>query len=133
MVNRSVGNLLRCLVGEHPGTWDAVLPTAEFAFNNSVNRSTGKSPFEVVHGYKPRTPLDLIPMSPMHKTSESAESFAQRMHDLHKTIRDKINATNLKYKNLADIHRRTQNFEIGDYVMVRLRPERFPSGTSQKL
>ena len=55
------------------------------------------------------------------------------MHDLHKTICDQLNATNLKYKNLADKHRHVQNFKIGDYVMVRLRPERFPSGTSQKL
>ena len=130
MVNRSVGNLLRCLVGEHPGSWDVVLPTAEFAYNNSVSRSTGKSPFEVVHGYKPRTPIDLIPMSPLHKVFESVESFAQHMHDLYKTICDQLNATNLKYKNLADKHRRVQNFEIGDYVMVRLRPERFPSGAS---
>ena len=43
-------------------------------------------------------------MSPLHKSLESAESFAQRMHDLHKTIRDQINATNLKYKNLVDSH-----------------------------
>ena len=72
-------------------------------------------------------------MSPLHKVFESAESFAQHMHDLHKTICDQLNATNLKYKNLADKHRCVQNFEIGDYVMVRLSPERFPSGASQKL
>ena len=51
VVNRSVGNLLRCLVGEHPGSWDVGLPTAKFAYNNFVSRSTGKSPFEVVYGY----------------------------------------------------------------------------------
>ena len=111
MVNRSVGNLLRCLVGEHPSTWDVILPTAEFFYNNFVNRSTSKSPFEVVHGYKPRTPIDLIPISPLHKVSESAESFAQRMHDLHKTIRDQPNASNLKYKTLADNHKRVKNYK----------------------
>ena len=49
-VNKSLGNLLRCLVGYTPGSWDLVLPLAEFAYNNSVNRSTGKSPFEILHG-----------------------------------------------------------------------------------
>ena len=63
VVNRSLGNLLRCLVGEHVKTWDLILPTAEFAYNRSVNRSTGMSPFEVVSGYKPRMPIDLLPMS----------------------------------------------------------------------
>lgn len=29
VVNRSLGNLLRSLVGEHPRLWDTVLPQAE--------------------------------------------------------------------------------------------------------
>uniref|UniRef100_A0A2N9HIL9 CCHC-type domain-containing protein n=1 Tax=Fagus sylvatica TaxID=28930 RepID=A0A2N9HIL9_FAGSY len=81
-----VGNLLRCLVGDHARTWDSILPIAQFAYNNSVNRTIGMSPFEVVHGYKARKPLDLLPYVP-----------------------------------------------TGDYVMIRIRPERFPSGTVKKL
>ncbi|CAL8993728.1 unnamed protein product [Prunus brigantina] len=50
----------RCLVGDKPGNWDLLLPVAEFAYNNSVNRSTGKSPFEIVHGFPPRSPVDLV-------------------------------------------------------------------------
>ena len=56
VVNKSVGNLLRCLVGDNLGNWDLILPQAEFAYNNSINRSTGMSPFEIVHRYKPRKP-----------------------------------------------------------------------------
>jgi len=41
------------------------------------------SPFEVVNGYKPRKPLDLLPMSIHTRVSESAESFARRIQDLH--------------------------------------------------
>ena len=58
VVNKSLGNLLRCLVGEHPKNWDLILPQAEFAYNNFVNKSIGMSPFKVVHGYKPKM-LDL--------------------------------------------------------------------------
>ena len=104
--NRSLGNLLRYLVRDHPGTWDLILPTTEFGYNNSVNRSTSKSPFEIVHGYKPRTPIDLVPTPALHRVSESAESFAQRMHELHKHINDQINSNTLKYKTLADSHRK---------------------------
>ena len=57
VVNQSLKNLLRCLVGEHPKNWDLILPNAEFAYNSSVNRTIGKSPFKVVHGFKPRTPM----------------------------------------------------------------------------
>jgi hypothetical protein len=50
VVNRSLGDLLRSLVTEHHNSWDNVLPQAEFAYNDSMNRSTGKSPFEIVYG-----------------------------------------------------------------------------------
>uniref|UniRef100_A0A2N9EYR8 Reverse transcriptase domain-containing protein n=1 Tax=Fagus sylvatica TaxID=28930 RepID=A0A2N9EYR8_FAGSY len=46
------------------GLGTLILPIAQFAYNNSINRTIGMSPFEVVHGYKARKPLDLLPMSP---------------------------------------------------------------------
>jgi hypothetical protein len=45
VVNKSLGNLLRSLSGENPSQWDLALAQVEFAYNDSVNRSTGKSPF----------------------------------------------------------------------------------------
>lgn len=65
VVNRSLGDLLRCLIGEKLGNWDLILPQAEFAYNNSVNRSTGKSTFEIVYGLLPRQPVNLIPCLPI--------------------------------------------------------------------
>ena len=40
------------------------------------------SPFEVVHGYKPRKPIDLIHMTQYPRVSESASIFASHIHDL---------------------------------------------------
>ena len=60
VVNRSLGNLLRCLAGEHVKSWDQEFCQAEFAHNHIVNRSTGFSPFTVVYSVVPREPLDLI-------------------------------------------------------------------------
>ena len=133
VVNRSLGNLLRCLVGEANRNWDLILPTAQLAYNSSANRTIGISPFEVVHGYPPRKPLDLLPMSPHVRVSESAEAFAQHLHDLHHEIRNKIQASNFQYKIHADTRRRHMEFQVGDYVMIRIRPERFPSGSVKKL
>ena len=109
------------------------LSRAEFAYNNSVNRSTGKSPFEIVTGYKPNQPIDLIPL-PIHaRVSEFAESFAQHVRDLHKEISQKIKLSNENYQNLANSRKRAKEFTEGDFVMIRLRPERFPPGTLRKL
>ena len=38
VVNRSLGDLLRCLMGKHVKSWDQKLCQAEFAHNQVVNR-----------------------------------------------------------------------------------------------
>ena len=133
VVNRSLGNLLRCLIGENGRTWESILPVTQFAYNNSVNTSIGMSPFEIVHGYTPRRPLDLLPMSPHDRISVSAVEFASHMHELHKEINKRIHASNFKYKTQANLHRLHLHFDVGDYVMICIRPEWYPSGTVKKL
>ena len=54
VVNHNLGNLLRCLVGDRPKGWDMILPQEKFAYNNSINKSTSKSPFHIVYGNSPR-------------------------------------------------------------------------------
>jgi len=59
VVNRSLGNLLRSLVIEHNSQRDQILPQAEFSYNDSPNRSTGKIPFQIMYGMHPRGILEL--------------------------------------------------------------------------
>lgn len=60
VVNRSLGNLLHCLVGEHLRVWDIHLPQAKFAHNDVVNRTAGLCPFQIVYSIVPRGPADLL-------------------------------------------------------------------------
>ena len=73
VVNFSLGNLLRSLVGDHLKSWDQKLYQAEFAYNRSVNRSTGFNPFYVVYGYNPRSPLDLTPVLDLQRVPKKAK------------------------------------------------------------
>ena len=59
VVNRSLGNILRSLVYENPKQWDLALAQAKFAYNDSPNRSTGMSPFQIVYGMHPRGVYEL--------------------------------------------------------------------------
>ena len=83
VVNCTMGDLLRCLVGERVTTWDEVLPVPEFAYNSLVNRPTGLSLFEVVMWHRPRKPINILPMFIYERPSALAKSFAQYLRELH--------------------------------------------------
>ena len=54
VVNRSLGNILRSLVYENLKQWDLALAQVEFSYNDSPNRSTCMSPFQIVYGMQSR-------------------------------------------------------------------------------
>ncbi|GJV15141.1 putative reverse transcriptase domain-containing protein [Tanacetum coccineum] len=84
VVNRSLGNLLRCLVGNHVKAWDQKLCQAEFAHNHAVNRSTRFSPFHVVYSAQPCGPLDLMTPRVFSYVPKKVQDFIAGLHDVHK-------------------------------------------------
>lgn len=64
---------------DHGTTWDFLLPHAEFVYNNSVKRSNGRSPFEIVTGQQPRTPADMLSLLLTTRKCEGAEDFIQHL------------------------------------------------------
>ncbi|GJX88021.1 RNA-directed DNA polymerase [Tanacetum coccineum] len=133
VTNRSLGNLLRCLVGSNIKQWDLVLPQAEFAYNRSTHSSTGRSPFLVVYGRNPFTPLDLAPLPGLDSFSADGDEQAAQIKLLHEQVRDQITKHNLQYQARANKHRKRVVFQEGDLVWIFLRRERFPQGRFGKL
>jgi hypothetical protein len=133
VVNRSLGDFLRSLVIEHHSSWDHILPQAEFAYNDSVNRSTGKSPFQVVYRMQSRGVSELRDSEQTATSSASAEEFVEAMKELHSQMKEQLMKSSQEYKRRGDQHRRQLQFEVGDLVLAHLRKERFPRGTYNKL
>ena len=67
------------------------------------------------------------------RLSKPVENFAKHIHDLHAEIRQKISLSNEEYKLVVDVHRRSKELNVGDYVMVFIRPERIPKIFSKKI
>ena len=110
-----------------------VLAQAKFAYNNSVNRSTGKTPFEIVTRMHPRGISNLRNVASEEKRSVVGEEFVDFMESLHKEVKLRIEQSNQKYKENADQSRRHHDFQVGDEVMVHLKKGRFPIGIYSKL
>ncbi|GJS65037.1 putative nucleotidyltransferase, ribonuclease H [Tanacetum coccineum] len=133
VVNRSLGNLLRCLVGDHVKAWDQKLCQAEFAHNHAVNRSTGFSPFQVVYSAQPRGPLDLMSLPVSGSVPKKVHDFIDGLREVHKAVRDNLVRANFKYKQNADQKRRHVDFEASDFVWAVLTKDRFPVREYNKL
>ena len=133
VTNRSLGNLLRCLSQQYGAAWDTILPQAEYAFNDSVNRSTGLTPFQIVYGNHPRGILELRDIKQMERTSAQAQDFAQVMKEVQEQVKDRLMKTANQYRESANKKRRDVQFKVGDLVMIHLKKERLPKGPHTKL
>lgn len=91
------------------------------------------SPFEVVYGFSMHKPVNFLPLLPLIHVSHSAESFVQHLHDIHESVRKYLHDNYHKYKLLADLPRMFKEYNVGDYLMICIRPERFPFGAVCKL
>ena len=106
--------------------WDLILPQIEFAYNRSMHRSVGKSPFEVVYGLQPIGPIELAPHLTIQQFSGDAEVRAKEIKKLHEEVRLKIENKNGKYVEQAYRRRKYVEFEVGKFFWVHLCKDRFP-------
>ncbi|GJV97985.1 RNA-directed DNA polymerase [Tanacetum coccineum] len=132
-VVKFLGNLLRSLIGDNSKQWDLILPQAEFSYNRSVNRTTSKSPFEVVYGQNSIPPLDLVPVIEVGRFSEEGADQSEQIKELHRSVQEQIIRHNEQYKQNADKRRKQVLYREGDLVWIHLRKENFPVGRFGKL
>ena len=62
VVNRTLSTMLRAVLKNNKKMWEECLPHIEFAYNRSLHSTTKMCPFEIVYGFLPRAPIDLLPL-----------------------------------------------------------------------
>jgi transposase InsO family protein len=68
VVNHTLSTMLWAILKTNLQLWEECLPHIEFAYNRSVHSTTKVSPFQVVYGFNPRAPIDLLPLPPSEMT-----------------------------------------------------------------
>ncbi|KAK1682128.1 hypothetical protein QYE76_042976 [Lolium multiflorum] len=133
VVNRTLSQLLRSMIKKNLKEWEECLPHVEFAYNRAVHSTTELCPFEVVYGFKPITPLDLLPL-PIHERVNMEASkradFVKKIHVKTKELIEKKGKSNAARKNKK---RKEMLFKPGDLVWVHFRKDRFPQLRKSKL
>ena len=133
VVNRTLGTLLRAFIKKNLKSWEDYLPHCEFAYNRSMHSASKFSPFEIVYGFNPTSPLDLMPLPECERVSMDGKETAEMVQQIHEQARRNHEKKTEQYAKYANKNRREMLFKVGDKVWIHLRKVRFPNERKSKL
>ena len=116
---QTLEDMLRGCVLDFRGSWNDYLPLVEFAYNNSYHSSIGMAPYEALYGRRCRTPLC---WSEVGERQILGPELIQLTSDGVKLIREQLRIAQSRQKSYADNRRRDLEFEIGDFVFLKVSP-----------
>lgn len=113
--------------------WEECLPHVEFAYNRAVHSTTQLCPFEVVYGFKPITPLDLLPLPIQQRVNMEALKRADFVKKIHEKTKEAIEKKGKHIAEQVNKKRKKVLFQPIDMVWVHFRKDRFPNLRKSKL
>ncbi|WVZ89581.1 hypothetical protein U9M48_035962 [Paspalum notatum var. saurae] len=118
-VNQILEDMLRACALTYSTKWDECLPLAEFAYNNSYQKSLDMAPFEALYGRRCRTPLNWS--EPGERVTFGPDLVTQAEEQV-KFIHDNLKRAQSRQKSYSDKRRRPLTFEEDDHIYLRVSP-----------
>ena len=132
-LNRSLINMLKALPEDRKKRWKEHLPHLMFAYNSTIHKSTGYSPFYLVFGRESRLPIDCI--LPIETNKTTKKTYDRFVRDWKNSMRDAFQAVNQNAeqagqanKRRYDARGRSVEIVVGDRVLLRNVTERGGTG-----
>jgi hypothetical protein len=113
VVNRTLSTILRAILKTNFKLWEEYLPHIEFSYNRSVHSTMKVSLFQIVYGFNPRTPIDLLPLSSLKMTCFDASQRSEFIFKMHETTKLNIEKMNEKYRIAASKGHKEVKLEPG--------------------
>lgn len=114
--NAMVERYLRCYVSYQQDDWADLLPFAEVAYNNTVHRSTGLTPFRIVTG---RDFTAIPELEDLTVEQGSPNEWSNRIGQVWPRVKSALNKAAMQYKHDADKRRAAPPlFQVGDRVYL---------------
>ncbi|WVZ52306.1 LOW QUALITY PROTEIN: hypothetical protein U9M48_003379 [Paspalum notatum var. saurae] len=118
-VNQILEDMLRACALTYSTKWDDCLPLAEFAYNNSYQKSLEVAPFEALYGRRCRTPLNWS--EPGERVTFGPNLVTQAEEQV-KFIHANLKRAQSRQKSYSDQRRRPLVFEEGNHVYLQVSP-----------
>jgi len=120
-MNRMLHEYMRCYIGAQHSNWEELLPSAQFSHNNSFSKAIGTTPFYLMYGYHPKTPLTVS----LPDKTQSAKQMAKEMERQIKRAKLMLSAAQHRMKAVYDKRHTHKEFLCNDYVMLSTKNLKF--------
>ncbi|TPX36818.1 hypothetical protein SeLEV6574_g07991, partial [Synchytrium endobioticum] len=117
-VNQTLKQYLRCFTSYNQDDWCELLPTAEFAYNNSYNESIGMSPLYAVTGQDAMMEHLGVGTTPVTNPPQAGR-IKEHFDTIYKQLQKHLEAAQTRYKKTADVHRASEpEYKINEIVLL---------------
>ena len=99
-----------------------MLDTAQLCYKHHKSFATEMSPFEIILGRQPMTPLD-VAKSKNQEKCPAAYRVARDRLEMSSEAQDSLCKAQRCMKKYADQHRSPVEFNVGDKVLLKLTPQ----------
>jgi hypothetical protein len=113
--------MIRACVLQYDKNWNKCLSLEEFSYNNSYQTSPKMAPFRALYGRRCRTPLR---WSQTGERKIFGPDLVTEAEEKVKTIQNNLKAAQSRQKSYANIRRRPLQFQVGNFVFLRVSPTR---------
>ncbi|GJR94314.1 putative reverse transcriptase domain-containing protein [Tanacetum coccineum] len=118
---QTLEDMLRDYVIDFGGNWDDHLPLVEFVYNNSYHASIKMPPYEMLYSRRCQTS---ICWEEVRSRELASTDVVLVKTEKIETIRERLKATQDRWKSYVDNRRRPIEFNVGDFVMLKVSPWR---------
>ena len=118
VMNLTLSTLLRVLIKKNIKEWEECLPIAEYAYNRARHSTTGKSPFEIVYGFNPLSPLDILPLPLQERANIDTSTRATYLKKMHEETRSTIERQVQRLASKFNINKSPMVFQPGDCYLL---------------
>ncbi|MCO5548790.1 hypothetical protein L7F22_002252 [Adiantum nelumboides] len=97
--NKILEDMLCSYVCKKQSNWEEYLPILEFAYNSSKHSAIGFTPFMLMYGFQPRSPM-VVGLE--KEKIQFVKDFLENMSDMLKEARESIRSAQDRAKTHAD-------------------------------
>ena len=119
--NRTLKDMISKYIRADGVDWDQKVQPCTFAYNSSVHAATGHTPFFLLHGFEPRSPLDVAYERPTELIPANSymENRLSALREAHDRARSNMAHAAAEAARRYDTTSRQANYRSGDLVWVR--------------